>query len=168
MHQKFAGVFQTQYGDFNHCFVVGSRSLSASFHSSLIIFALASERGVILHSYGSGMQTKPCVSFSWSGRIGLPLPSSFGEILKPHNNLDIPRKRLRSATCIPGQIRLPAPKKMGKMVSMFQTQASCSRLGETRHGNHVAESPFCPSILRTEGEHITLGSIGIGRRVVEA
>ena len=37
-------------------------------------------------------------------------------------------------------------KVMGKGISRSQTEGDCLGLGETPRADHVAESPFCPSI----------------------
>jgi hypothetical protein len=99
-----------QMGDESHCFALASSSpSSASFHSRRTKFALSDDLGTMRAEKISGIQTKPCVSFSWSGRMGLPSVPILGRMLKAHKMRATPRNRERSATCMPGHMRRPAP-----------------------------------------------------------
>lgn len=85
-----------------HCPVFSSNTFFDSAQAALIISAWCSERGLMHASYFSGNTTRPPTSLSCLGSLGLPVaPSMTGVTLNPHISLAIPRRRLRSATCMP-------------------------------------------------------------------
>lgn len=101
--------FHIPCGTLFHCPVLGSSSCCASAQACRIRRAFLSDRGRITAGKGSGMQTKPCVNLSGSGKMSLPSVSFAGKMSKAHISLTMPKKRLRSATCMPWHTLLPEP-----------------------------------------------------------